>query len=331
MRKLRLKKSAKKQLRNILLSIICISILGGSVLAYKSLQSNKNTKKEEESTVVTKEEKKEELASKKGTIDFLAIGNSDLYSGFNPLQLYHEQGITSYSAGASMMNMSLTYYMLDEIFTYQKPKVLLLELDNYFETRGADNEIEARDTAVKNSFPLFRYTEKWEEIKNHDYTKNLGKNSRPMLRGYYYNTTVKGNYSGYRYMGKSSAKQSDVAYTKKYFPKIMQLAKDNNCQVFFACFPSKTSWTARKHNTVAEVAKQYNVPYLDFNVDDYGTGFDWETDSRDGGNHLNHSGATKMTRFIGKYLKENYHLVDHRGDANFEDWAEDYKNFIINL
>lgn len=270
--------------------------------------------------------------AKKGSIDVLAIGNSDLFSGFNPLQLWHEKGITSYAAGASMQNMSSTYYMLEEILKYQKPKVLILELDNFFEERGKDNKAEAKDNTYRTCYPLFRYTPLWNQLKNKSYVQKNSANARTVMRGYYYKTEVLANDKGYSYMGKDDSKREKmVQYTEKYFPKIMQLAQKNNCQVIFLCFPSRTSWNYRKHNTVASYAKKYQVPYLDLNTDDYGTQFNWKTDTRDAGNHLNHSGATKMTKFLGDYLTEHYLLTDHRGNPLFADWDNDYQNYISSI
>ena len=56
--------------------------------------------------------------------------------------------------------------------------------------------------------------------------------------------------------------------------------------------------------------------------------FNWLTDTRDGGNHLNYNGAKKMTKYLGKYLIENYHLMDHRQDNAYNQWNLDYQSFM---
>lgn len=269
--------------------------------------------------------------AKRGSIDVLALGNSDLFSGFNPLQLWHEKGITSYAAGGSMQNMSSTYYMLEEILKYQKPKVLILELDNFFEKRGDDNKAEAKENTYRTCYPLFKYTSLWKQLKNKSYTQKKSANTRTFVRGYYYKTEIDPYKEGYSYMGSKNGEEPVVSYTQKYFPKIMSLAKQNNCQVIFLCFPSRTSWNYKKHNTVSKYAEKYKVPFLDMNVDQYNSGFDWETDTRDAGNHLNHNGATKVTKFLGEYLVDHYNLTDHRENPKFDDWNEDYNRFISQL
>lgn len=325
----------KKKLRKYLVIFIIISILFTVFYIVNIYSKKKDLVFGGSGIEVTSDQLKKYNGNvdtaKKGSIDILAIGNSDLFSGFNPLQLWNEKGMTSYAAGGSMQNMSGTYYMLTEILKYQKPKVVILELDNFFETRGNDNKNEAIENTYKTCFPLFKYTSLWKQLKNKSYTQKKHANSRTLVRGYYYKTEAIPYTKGYSYMGNKSGEESVVEYTQKYFPKIMQLLKKNNCQVIFLCLPSRTSWNYQKHNTVQKYAKQYQVPYLDMNIDSFDTGFDWKTDTRDAGNHLNHSGATKITRFLGEYLDSHYSLIDHRSNPQFSDWNEDYRNFVSKI
>ena len=47
------------------------------------------------------------------------------------------------------------------------------------------------------------------------------------------------------------------------------------------------------------------------------------TDSRDGGNHLNYSGAKKISVWLGDYLAKDYQLEDHRKDSRYQRWQQD--------
>ena len=47
------------------------------------------------------------------------------------------------------------------------------------------------------------------------------------------------------------------------------------------------------------------------------------TDSRDGGNHLNYSGAKKISVWLGDYLAKDYQLEDHRKDRRYQRWQQD--------
>ena len=49
-------------------------------------------------------------------------------------------------------------------------------------------------------------------------------------------------------------------------------------------------------------------------------GVDWKNDTLDKGDHLNLSGAHKVTDYMTMYLQEHYMLPDHRGDEKFTSW-----------
>ena len=103
--------------------------------------------------------------------------------------------------------------------------------------------------------------------------------------------------------------------------------RDNGIELLFLELPSQSSWNYKRHNAVKDYADKNSIPFLDLNIDRDKFGFDWKTDTRDGGNHLNNRGARKATLFIGKYLNENYLLTDHRKDEAFKGWDRDYGEY----
>lgn len=79
--------------------------------------------------------------------------------------------------------------------------------------------------------------------------------------------------------------------------------------------------TYEKHNSYLQLSKKIEVAYLDLNLISE-IDINWESDSYDGGEHLNYNGAVKVSSFIGNYLKENYNLPDHREDDSFASWND---------
>ena len=76
------------------------------------------------------------------------------------------------------------------------------------------------------------------------------------------------------------------------------------------------------HNALELWAAEHDVAYLDLNLQSDAIGIDWSTDSKDGGDHLNASGAEKFSRYMSVILDEEYDLPDHRGDPAYETWNQ---------
>ena len=55
---------------------------------------------------------------------------------------------------------------------------------------------------------------------------------------------------------------------------------------------------------------------------------DWTKDTRDKGDHLNHTGAVKASEYLSRYLEESKLLSDHRNDNNYKSWNELYKRYL---
>ena len=322
----------KRKYRIIIIPITIISLFLGGF--YYFIQPKHQVVLEMNDTSQSHEpqsEEKQVIQDQRRQISLISVGNSDLYSGLNPMQLWHDYGITAFNISAAKQNMKLSYYMFKNALMVQKPKCLLLEVDQFFEDR---EEIEPEGyeyTALAYCYPLFKNSDKWDKIKNKKFVKKEESTHRLNYLGFYDSREVKKYKGGFHYMKKTQKREKLPRLTQKYLPQILSLAKENNCEVLFVEFPSQTSWNYQRYNTVYDIAKQHHIPYIDFNVNQYDTGFDWKTDSRDGGNHLNYYGATKMTKFIGEYLKEHYTIEDDRKHIEYQDYQKIYEKYQQNF
>ena len=75
------------------------------------------------------------------------------------------------------------------------------------------------------------------------------------------------------------------------------------------------------------MADQNVLTYIDLNLQQDQLGIDWETDTRDKGDHLNYSGAVKVTGWLGAYFQQRGDLTDHRQDAEYQSWDKDLKRY----
>ena len=101
----------------------------------------------------------------------------------------------------------------------------------------------------------------------------------------------------------------------KYLDKMRKLCKDNGIQMILMKAPSLApQWYEDLNQQVIDYAEKYNIPYINFYELLDETGIDYETDTYDGGLHMNLSGAGKLSEYLGNVLTKEYGIEDHRGD-----------------
>ena len=106
-------------------------------------------------------------------------------------------------------------------------------------------------------------------------------------------------------------------YAIKYLDKLRKLCKEKGIQLILIKAPSLSpQWYEEENEQVVEYAKKYSLPYINFYELLGETGIDFETDTYDGGLHMNLSGADKLSGYLGKVLQTEYGLEDHRSDSN---------------
>ena len=78
------------------------------------------------------------------------------------------------------------------------------------------------------------------------------------------------------------------------------------------------------------MAGEFGLAYLDLNLLQDEVPIDWETDTKDGGDHMNAWGAEKVSAYLAQYLKEQYGLTDHRKEEGYADWEAALKLYEEN-
>ena len=112
---------------------------------------------------------------------------------------------------------------------------------------------------------------------------------------------------------------------------IQKICYDNNIQMLFVSVPTPATWSNERHNGIAKLAEDMNIPYIDMNMPDVEFGFDYALHMADAGYHCNLVGAQLVTKYISNYVNANYTLTDRRNDANYSQWLKfdnDYKEYL---
>lgn len=123
-------------------------------------------------------------------------------------------------------------------------------------------------------------------------------------------------------VSKNSEKKFAV-YPMKYLDKMRELCEAEGIQLILMKAPSLSPvWYDWENQQIIDYAAKYQLPYINFYDLLEETDINYETDTYDGGLHLNRNGAGKLSQYLGKVLTEQYGIPDHRNDA---DIAEVYQ------
>ena len=120
------KENVKKNIIDFSKIVIFLSICGVLLWCITPIFVPKNNTKK---SGIKYENARGFYGERHNSIDIFALGNSDLYSAMNPLELWNSHGYTSYVCAEPSQNIFSAYYLLKDIFTCQKPKLVILEVD----------------------------------------------------------------------------------------------------------------------------------------------------------------------------------------------------------
>lgn len=288
------------------------------------------------------------------SIDVFFVGNSDVYRGVSPMEMYAEHGVTGYVSGQPAISMRESRRLIEDMLKYQKPRVLVLEADALF---ASENKMPREEKHFANAAQRLSYYKDITQaalkgfsdntynnivlggleyvlpiLKNHAAWKDWdgmgdGDTSRyrSNSKGFVVNAETRGYAFGFGYMEAAVQSERISARNLGELQRILELCRENDMQLMLLSVPCAGSWSMAKHDAVRAFANENGLLYLDFNEPELASkiGFDWNTDSRDGGKHLNLAGAKKLSPYLGAYLDENFALPDRRTDENYRSWDND--------
>ena len=280
--------------------------------------------------------------------EVIFIGDCEVYANFSPLVMYEEQGIKSYIRGSSQQLIWQSYYILEETLKYETPKVVIFNVNSmrYSEpvseaynrltidymkwSKQKFDIINASMTEEENIwyyiFPILRYHSRYDELASEDF-EYLFKRKDNTFNGFLVNKNIKPVESLPTKRPLGNYQFADICY--EYLDKITKLCKDNGIKLVLIKAPSLYPyWYDEYDKQIQEYAEKNDVDY--YNLKNYvdEIGIDFSVDTYDAGLHLNLTGATKLSKFFAKILKENYNLTDYSGDPIYEQKLREYKNFI---
>lgn len=263
------------------------------------------------------------LGEPENTIDVLFLGDSEAYSGFIPLRIWEQYGITSYvcSTGDQMMYQSYSY--LDWMFRSQSPKVVILETNALYRPFTLADML---SHTMEELLPYLRYHDRWKQLQPEDWGTSPSYDHIVENKGYlYFTKSVAASTEGY--MAPSEEVHPVPYLNREYARLIRDFCLEKNVSLILVSTPSPTNWSTYYHNGVEQMARELEVPYIDMNLMPQEIPIDWQTDSYDGGDHLNYLGACKATDHLGAHLWDTGLFADKRTLPEYQAWNTALEQF----
>ena len=248
------------------------------------------------------------LAEPENTIDVILAGDSESYTSFSPVLAQKKYGFTSYVCGSAGQRLFETYELLQEALERQTPKAVVIETNCIFRTHGWIKDCqEIADFKLERWFPAVRFHDRWKVLSASDFYAEPSYTWINPKKGYHKKLGTQA-FDGGRYMYKSKVRKRIRPIQKSYLDKIVDFCQERGIAVVFYSVPSPRNWNYEKHNEIERYAKDRGCTFWDFNLKIDKLKISWKKDSYDGGDHLNHSGAKKLTTYMGKKLKKKFKL-----------------------
>ena len=273
-----------------------------------------------------------------GGHDVIVVGDCEVYEAIVPSVLWNEYGVTSYIRGGAQQLAWHSYYLLEETFRYEKPKVVIF---NVYALKYGEPQSEAYNRMTFDTMKMSS-----SKIKGIFASMTKGENFLdyvfPLLR--YHSRITQLNSDDFRYIFKLPEDHSDNGYLIKtgiipmepfdpineqpedllpnssleYLDKMKTLCDENGARLVLIKAPTNSRgywWYDEWDDQVRKYAEDLGVDYYNFIPYADEMKIDWQTDTYDGGLHLNANGAEKFTKYLGKVLSEQYGLTSHKDDG----------------
>ncbi len=274
---------------------------------------------------------------KPGTVDVVFVGSSHAGLNINNRQIWDETGIPTFNLWGGMQPIWNSYFYLKECIEKQQPKVAMVDVFMC----GSSAEFSAKDVALKHvsSMPrglnrvkmAFESFDKWQDAVEalwgmpyyHSRYDELEANDFHGLYGWDDEIipTVQPNTD---YIFPIEVLDGNAAYeplaltpkSEKYLRKIVDLCRASDVELVLMVAPFRaTEEEYRRYLRVEEIARELDVPFLNFFRTWQETDIDPAKDYSSGG-HFNNVGIEKYTRLMEDYLLENFQLADRRSDPS---------------
>ncbi|TXK33886.1 hypothetical protein FVR03_18170 [Pontibacter qinzhouensis] len=266
-------------------------------------------------------------AAQTGAVDFLFIGSSHAYRGFDP-RVFAGAGYSSFNLGTTAQSPINSYYLLQEHLPHLRPKYLVMEV--YWEVlqeTGAEASIDllsnaplnrtmaemavaAKDVSIFNTL-VASAIRRWQTPLR-QITPTHNEAEETYVAGGFVSTNYTKQQTNLNKLKPTEAKLNSEQLA--YLEQIIQLARQHDAIPIFVIAPvtKELKATVQNYSSFKEellsLLKNHHAPLLDFNNGEYDLNLSSKTDFYDH-HHLTQTGVTKFNSFFIKTLQTEELLI----------------------
>ncbi len=275
-------------------------------------------------------------------LDVALIGGSHGCNGFNPHEIYLNYGLTAYNFSLSGEPIYINYYYLEEMFKTKKPDIVVLDVyylgmanenfsgnDYIFDILRCFRYNKTRYDCITNTIdnlgdkwrawlPIVQYHSRFCEITKQDIFRTPLVYNDWLLGSQYYLKRNAGEEVSFETWDNTRESGGINERNRTYLQKIIDLVKEHHSELLFVDLPhnhvdsnAPDKWVENEYavmNEAKEIAKENGILFLQYDdevLDEIG--FVPEEDMYNKG-HMNYWGSVKVSKYLGKFLTENYNL-----------------------
>ena len=283
--------------------------------------------------------------------DVLLSGTSMVIANICNQELYSQYGIAAATLGQPEQPTYLSYYTIEEALKYQKPKAVIFDVQSiFYSMEDIREKLENQEyyylhyslDEMKNGMSKYYALKEARNIKkdvdlydyyssmyySHTNWENLNKNNFSKVESNVINGDVwLTDFCQFLSEWKTYINEEEYSNEKLVLPehnlvylkKIIEICNQKGIELILVRSggTGAVSWTWKQYNAINELAKEYDLTYLDVNVLKDEVGIDKYLDMGDGV-HYNVVGSQKWTDYIGEYLMNKHSFTDKRNEKQFD-------------
>lgn len=250
------------------------------------------------------------------SIDVMFLGDSETYSAVSPVAIWKRTGISSYTCAVGKQYLIYSKALMEKALEKHHPALVVVEANQLF--RDFDEQRVIKSVA-KSFFSIFDRHNRWKALTLEDFVATPESTWIDDMKGYRMKWCWRPANAS-KYMAPDDSVEEIPELTRQVLTEMVEECREAGTQLVIAATPSTANWNMARHNAIMQLADELGVDFIDLNTGEDAVAIDWNTDTRDKGDHLNYYGATKASQALADILSERYNLPDHRGEAGYETW-----------